>query len=243
MEDKIFLPIDGVKFDDLFDWNNPTQTCQTVSVMVRFPGRELVGGRRPVVGIRQTGTLARCNEKEIALFRHGLDIFAVNEKCPHAGGPLHLGDLEELPDGSVCVRCPWHSWRFDVRSGDVINPKGRNSTIDVYPVQVKADGSLYIDEWTLIDAGEHFLSILENGDPIPILTTTKNIEMPSDADTIFTDDTFYASPHLFEQIYSLLQTAIDNRSRRRVSYPSGQQPTREIDHMTRRRRINLQART
>ena len=33
---------------------------------------------------------------------------ATSEKCPHAGGPLHLGDIEVLPDKSLCVRCPWH---------------------------------------------------------------------------------------------------------------------------------------
>jgi len=33
--------------------------------------------------------------------------------CPHLLGPL---DAE--PDGDGCVRCPWHGYRFDVRSGE-----------------------------------------------------------------------------------------------------------------------------
>jgi len=59
------------------------------------------------------------------------------------------------------------------------------------------------DEWTMTDAGEQFLHKLEDGDPILILTTAKNTEKLCDADVIFADGTFYASPKLFEQIYSL----------------------------------------
>ncbi len=38
--------------------------------------------------------------------------------CPHLGGPL---DAVPVEDG--CVRCPWHGYRFDVRSGS--NADGR----------------------------------------------------------------------------------------------------------------------
>jgi nitrite reductase (NADH) small subunit len=32
--------------------------------------------------------------------------------CPHAGGPLGQGTLQ---DG--ILTCPWHGWQFDVRTG------------------------------------------------------------------------------------------------------------------------------
>jgi nitrite reductase/ring-hydroxylating ferredoxin subunit len=32
--------------------------------------------------------------------------------CPHLGGPLDDAPME---DG--CVRCPWHGYRFDLRTG------------------------------------------------------------------------------------------------------------------------------
>jgi nitrite reductase (NADH) small subunit len=32
--------------------------------------------------------------------------------CPHAGGPLALGQLR----GNI-VTCPWHGWQFDVSTG------------------------------------------------------------------------------------------------------------------------------
>ena len=41
-------------------------------------------------------------------------MLATQARCPHAGGPLHLGDIEVLPDKSLCVKCPWHKWTFCV---------------------------------------------------------------------------------------------------------------------------------
>ena len=39
-------------------------------------------------------------------------MLATDSHCPHAGGPLHLGDIEVLPDRSLCLRCPSHRWAF-----------------------------------------------------------------------------------------------------------------------------------
>jgi nitrite reductase (NADH) small subunit/3-phenylpropionate/trans-cinnamate dioxygenase ferredoxin subunit len=36
----------------------------------------------------------------------------VDNACPHAGGPLGEGTL----DGEL-LTCPWHGWRFNVRTG------------------------------------------------------------------------------------------------------------------------------
>jgi nitrite reductase/ring-hydroxylating ferredoxin subunit len=32
--------------------------------------------------------------------------------CPHLGGPL-----DATPVAGGCVRCPWHGYRFDLRTG------------------------------------------------------------------------------------------------------------------------------
>ena len=60
------------------------------------------------------------------------------------GGPLHLGDIEVLPDRSLCVRCPWHSWRFNLENGKVCHPKGRDVTAVVYPTKVREDGTILV---------------------------------------------------------------------------------------------------
>lgn len=49
---------------------------------------------------------------EVALFNVGGTIYALENACPHQGGPLADGYLE-----GALVTCPWHAWCFDVRSG------------------------------------------------------------------------------------------------------------------------------
>ena len=71
----------------------------------------------------QKGELVRVNNTEVAVFRYGEEVVATQARCPHAGGPLHLGDIEVLPDKSLCVKCPWHKWTFCVSGGN-----GRNIT-------------------------------------------------------------------------------------------------------------------
>ena len=63
------------------------------------------------------GELVRVNNIEVAVFRFGEEVLATQARCPHAGGPLHLGDIEVLPDKSLCVKCPWHKWSFCVAKG------------------------------------------------------------------------------------------------------------------------------
>ena len=48
----------------------------------------------------------------LAIFKYGDAALATSAKCPHAGGPLYEGDIEVLPDKSLCVKCPWHKWSF-----------------------------------------------------------------------------------------------------------------------------------
>ena len=59
-----------------------------------------------------TGKYVQVEGKEIALFRIGDKVYALDHVCPHQGGPLAEGGL----DGNV-VTCPWHGWQFDVTSG------------------------------------------------------------------------------------------------------------------------------
>ena len=50
--------------------------------------------------------------EDIAVFRQGDRIYALNDRCPHKGGPLSLGWVE---DGHVF--CPLHAWKFDLQTG------------------------------------------------------------------------------------------------------------------------------
>ena len=55
----------------------------------------------------------------VVLVRLVRDVYALDGRCPHRGGPMTEGKLE----GDV-IRCPWHGFRFDVRSGEVVWPSG-----------------------------------------------------------------------------------------------------------------------
>jgi nitrite reductase/ring-hydroxylating ferredoxin subunit len=82
------------------------------------------------------GLLVRLAGNEIALFRVGHQVFAIDNACPHAGGPLADGALEE-----GCVTCPLHGWTFDVATGARIGTKGFNTTS--YPTRI-VDGKVLV---------------------------------------------------------------------------------------------------
>ncbi len=69
----------------------------------------------PRQGARVVATTAR---GDVALFR-ALDnaIFALEDRCPHKGGPLSQGIVH-----GHAVTCPLHSWVIDLESGEAAAP-------------------------------------------------------------------------------------------------------------------------
>ncbi len=65
------------------------------------------------------GRVVEAEGREIALFNLEGAFYAVENTCCHRGGPLGEGAL----DGGEVI-CPWHGWRFDVRSGECRNSPG-----------------------------------------------------------------------------------------------------------------------
>jgi len=101
-------------------------------------------------GDMDQAALVNVNNKEVAVFKYGENVIATSSRCPHAGGPLHKGSIEVLPDQSLAVRCPWHKWAFkvghghrqysgfdddkSVGSGEVVFPPGRDDKkLQVFP--------------------------------------------------------------------------------------------------------------
>lgn len=71
-------------------------------------------------------------DKEVALFNINGVIYALDNICPHQGGPLGEGEVEDY-----CVICPWHGWTFDVRTGECINLPDEKAMH--YPIQIIGD--------------------------------------------------------------------------------------------------------
>lgn len=68
----------------------------------------------------------------VALFNVEGRIYALDNTCPHAGGPLGEGRLE----GDI-VTCPWHGWRFNVRTGE--RPENPEIKAGCLRVQIQED--------------------------------------------------------------------------------------------------------
>jgi nitrite reductase/ring-hydroxylating ferredoxin subunit len=62
--------------------------------------------------------------------------FALDDRCPHMGFPLHRGSVE-----SGLVTCHWHNARFDLRSGGTLDPWADDAR--AYPVEIE-DGRVVV---------------------------------------------------------------------------------------------------
>lgn len=84
-----------------------------------------------------TGISVEASGKMIALFNCDGTFLAIDDTCPHQGGPLGEGELA----GTV-VTCPWHEWRFDARTG--VNTDDATCKVATYPVKVDA-GVVFVE--------------------------------------------------------------------------------------------------
>ncbi len=76
------------------------------------------------------GRVIEAEGRTLALFNVD-GAFALDNSCAHRGGPLGEGDL----DGTVVV-CPWHAWRWDVKTGANVN----NPAVKMACFPVSVDG-------------------------------------------------------------------------------------------------------
>ena len=90
------------------------------------------------------GRLAIVNGTEIALMRDGDRVFGVGNLCPHRGGQLCDGTVQE---GKAV--CPLHLWDFDLHTG--ISPFNPADALPTYPVRVRG-GAVEVDAAAVPDA-------------------------------------------------------------------------------------------
>ncbi len=69
----------------------------------------------------------------LALTRVGDAYGALDNRCPHQGGPLGEGSIEK-----GLLRCPWHGYDYDPLTGRP--PAGFADAPACFPVEVRADG-------------------------------------------------------------------------------------------------------
>ena len=76
--------------------------------------------------------------QSIALVHFDGQWAAMDNKCPHQGGPLGEGSIEKGIDDQCWLRCPWHGWDFDPLTG---KPPGghEDSGQDMFDLEVRGD--------------------------------------------------------------------------------------------------------
>ncbi len=74
---------------------------------------------------------------------------ALDNRCPHQGGPLGDGHIE---DG--CLMCPWHGYEYDPRSGEP--PGGYSDTATAFRIEERDDGL-----WIELPVIDHPTSLMD----------------------------------------------------------------------------------
>ncbi len=79
------------------------------------------------LGIGRVMTVS-AGKKQICLSNSEGKICALDSRCPHQGGPLGEGSIE-----NGTLRCPWHGWDFDPCTGKP--PGGFDDGVSTYLVK------------------------------------------------------------------------------------------------------------
>ena len=90
--------------------------------------------------------------RSIGVFNVDGEYFALRNRCPHQGGPLCSGKLAGLVQSTVpgdysysrpgeMLRCPWHGWEYDIRTGQSWWDPGR-TRVRSYDVTIEAGGQI-----------------------------------------------------------------------------------------------------
>ena len=98
--------------------------------------------------------------REIGIFRIGDDFYGLINRCPHQGAPLCTGEIVSrlvapspgdyrLTRTGEMIRCPWHCWEFDIRTGqslcDPNSVQARAFDVAVEPGKTLVDGPFVVE--------------------------------------------------------------------------------------------------
>ncbi|MBD2845955.1 Rieske (2Fe-2S) protein [Paenibacillus sp. IB182496] len=114
------------------------------------------------VGELQPGgkRIVEAGGKSVGVYNIDGVYYALRNLCPHQGAGLcegvtsayvtssGPGDFAYTCEGEI-VRCPWHQWEFDIKTGQmVVDPRMRTLTYDVsvekYEVSVDQEARIYV---------------------------------------------------------------------------------------------------
>jgi nitrite reductase/ring-hydroxylating ferredoxin subunit len=111
----------------------------------------------PLAELERDGVKVISGEgRPVAVFFDQGQVYALDNRCPHMGFPLHRGTVT---DG--ILTCHWHHAKFDLAGGCTFDPFADDVT--PFPVEVR-DGIVWLDPRPATEVrGEHWLSKLDEG--------------------------------------------------------------------------------
>jgi nitrite reductase/ring-hydroxylating ferredoxin subunit len=106
--------------------------------------------------VRQAGcTVVKAGSHGVCVIWHDGQFFAVDDRCPHMGFPLHRGTVDQ-----GLLTCHWHHARFDLMTGGTLDPFADD--VRAYPVEIDDDTVSVVVE-PEADRREHLQSRLRDG--------------------------------------------------------------------------------
>ncbi|MDE2515142.1 MAG: Rieske 2Fe-2S domain-containing protein [Rhodospirillales bacterium] len=126
--------------------------------------RELPPGSRKRVMVRG---------RPIAVFNLAGTLYGLLDRCPHQGGSLCAGVLTGLVESDnpgeyrftrqgEIVRCPWHGWEFDIRTGqswcDPSRVRAKSYPVEVAPGTSLVEGP-YVAETVRVSVEEDYVVV------------------------------------------------------------------------------------
>lgn len=78
------------------------------------------------------GRAVKVGNREIAIFNLGDRFLAVDNRCPHKGGPLADGIVS-----GAAVICPLHAWKINLETGKGLNSASASSCVETFRTRVE----------------------------------------------------------------------------------------------------------
>jgi nitrite reductase/ring-hydroxylating ferredoxin subunit len=97
----------------------------------------------------------KVGSQPVCVFWSGDRAYAVDDRCPHMGFPLHRGSVD-----NGLLTCHWHHARFDLESGGTLDPFADD--VRAYPVETEGRDVVVVVE-AAADRAAHFLGRLDDG--------------------------------------------------------------------------------
>jgi len=70
----------------------------------------------PLAELEGRTTVVKFGPRQIAIFLHDGEVYALDNRCPHEGYPLAEGTI----DGDCLLTCNWHNWKFRLADGQCV---------------------------------------------------------------------------------------------------------------------------